>query len=622
MALTQATKELIKNVDPSQLNQEGALNGQVLKYSTTTNKWEPGTVTGGGGGGSGNDVNINGASLAKAWVNFDGSGATGAATIRSSFNVSSVNKDSTGLYTITFATPFTDTNYLINGTAGGGSVSFNNGVGIYFNPTPSTTSCTVAVQRGDGSSLEDAPIVNVVFYANGGNISGNVVDNTPVGVINWFGATTPPTGYLECNGAAVLRTSYPDLDAAIYCGNATNGIAGFGYRCTSNTNPTGTRNATGQYIVLPDLRSEFIRGWDNGKNVDTGRAFGSNQTGTHITGDNGTAAAAQGIGRLTQANVDPPDGTNRDIYFLGSAGTLTSNSTDYWGQTRPRNVALLPCIKAQKTFSSTFNLLDYIEKPATPTNGQILSYDGTAWVASTGSSKINPLLKENILYPNVTNNITYTSLVEAGTLPTAAAIATANANVYAVGNYKKLSNGNWTVPASVRKIRVFAIGGNGGNGGGHNCTEGNNGGGGGGGGGICIRDITLTTGNTYTVVNGTNGIAGAYSTSGTSTNPGTNGTSSSFSGNGITMTGLGGNGGGGGGGGGCFTGPGGGAGGTGGTASGGQVNQSGTSGSTGALQTGAAGTPGSIPNLGNTEIGTGITILILELNDVAQNVSF
>jgi len=407
MALTQASKELIKNIDPSQLNQAGALNGQVLKYSTTANKWEPGTVTGGGGGGSGNDVTINGASLAKAWVNFDGSGANGPATIRSSFNISSVNKVSSGLYTITFATPFTDTNYLINGTAGGGSVSYNNTVSIYHSPTPSTTSCTIGVDRADGVNLEDAPIVNVVFYANGGDISGNVVDNTPVGVINWFGATTPPTGYLECNGAAVLRTSYPDLDAAIYCGNATNGIAGFGYRCTSNTNPTGTRNATGQYIVLPDLRSEFIRGWDNGRGVDSGRTFGSWQKGTIMGYDQENDAVwhvsttANAAGSITQATVGVDDYNVADYTGVRLKAANESSGSDlkgetldsggYTGITRPRNVALLPCIKAQKTFSSTFNLLDYIEKPATPTNGQVLTYDGptSKWVARTGGGLVS-----------------------------------------------------------------------------------------------------------------------------------------------------------------------------------------------------------------------------------------
>lgn len=258
------------------------------------------------------------------------------------------------------------------------------------------------------------------------------------------------------------------------------------------------------------------------------------------------------------------------------------------------------------------NTLNFIEKPASASNGQVLTYNGSTstWVASAVSQKIEKLTYNNLLYPNITNNITHISLVEAGTLPTLSAISAANSNVYAVGMYKSLSAGTWTVPAAVKKIRVFCVGGSGGNGSTSSCTEGSNGGGGGGGGGLSIRDITLTTGNTYTVTNGTNGGIGV------------GGTSSSFSGNGVTMTGSGGAAGINGDGGGCYSGAGGGAGGSGGSASGGQVNATGTTGTRGGTQDGVTGTPGSIPNLGINEIGVGVTILILELNDVVQTVSF
>ena len=46
--------------------------------------------------------------IAKAWVNFGGSGA---ATIRTSFNVSSVTRVSTGIYTVNFATAMPNANY-------------------------------------------------------------------------------------------------------------------------------------------------------------------------------------------------------------------------------------------------------------------------------------------------------------------------------------------------------------------------------------------------------------------------------------------------------------------------------------------------------------------------------
>lgn len=52
--------------------------------------------------------------ICKAWVNF--AGATGS--IRASFNVSSVTRASTGVYTITFTTAMPDANYSAQTTAG------------------------------------------------------------------------------------------------------------------------------------------------------------------------------------------------------------------------------------------------------------------------------------------------------------------------------------------------------------------------------------------------------------------------------------------------------------------------------------------------------------------------
>lgn len=54
---------------------------------------------------------------AKAWVNFNGTPTSGSATIRASYNVSSVTINGTGLYTVTFTTAFADTNYTTVGAA-------------------------------------------------------------------------------------------------------------------------------------------------------------------------------------------------------------------------------------------------------------------------------------------------------------------------------------------------------------------------------------------------------------------------------------------------------------------------------------------------------------------------
>ncbi|MEL2669952.1 phage tail protein, partial [Escherichia coli] len=69
----------------------------------------------------------------------------------------------------------------------------------------------------------------------------------PVGVPVPWPSATPPTGWLKCNGAAFSAEEYPELAKAY---------------------PTNK---------LPDLRGEFIRGWDDGRGVDVGRAILSSQ---------------------------------------------------------------------------------------------------------------------------------------------------------------------------------------------------------------------------------------------------------------------------------------------------------------------------------------------------------
>lgn len=79
----------------------------------------------------------------------------------------------------------------------------------------------------------------------------------PAGAIQLFAMHAVPSGWLECNGAAVSRTTYANLFATIST------LYGAG-------NGTTTFN-------LPDLRGMFVRGWDNSRSLDPGRAMGSQQ---------------------------------------------------------------------------------------------------------------------------------------------------------------------------------------------------------------------------------------------------------------------------------------------------------------------------------------------------------
>ncbi len=78
----------------------------------------------------------------------------------------------------------------------------------------------------------------------------------PVGAVVWYGDDDWTSDFfLPCDGSAISRTTYADLFDVIGT------VFGVGDGSTT--------------FNVPDLRGEFIRGWDNGAGVDSGRTFGS-----------------------------------------------------------------------------------------------------------------------------------------------------------------------------------------------------------------------------------------------------------------------------------------------------------------------------------------------------------
>jgi phage-related tail fiber protein len=153
---------------------------------------------------------------------------------------------------------------------------------------------------------------------------------------------TAPTGWLKANGAAVSRTTYAALFSAI---GTTFGV--------------GDGSTT---FNLPDLRGEFMRGWDDGRGVDSGRAFGSAQldqmqkiTGNIVgqaftvnLGASSSASGALSIGPTPSATASRTSVSGRGWDGIGldsstSPDARVSSTTS--GETRARNIALLACIK-------------------------------------------------------------------------------------------------------------------------------------------------------------------------------------------------------------------------------------------------------------------------------------
>ncbi|MEH6564572.1 MAG: phage tail protein [Halopseudomonas sp.] len=147
----------------------------------------------------------------------------------------------------------------------------------------------------------------------------------PSGLVAHFARSSAPTGWLKANGAAVGRVAYADLFAAI----GTTFGAGDGF----NT------------FNLPDLRGEFVRGWDDGRGVDAGRLLGSWQNAASPPIPTaGWDSVPGGLGTATQGTLITGSGT-REISEILESVRQGTGSREITGINHPRNRALLACIK-------------------------------------------------------------------------------------------------------------------------------------------------------------------------------------------------------------------------------------------------------------------------------------
>lgn len=123
----------------------------------------------------------------------------------------------------------------------------------------------------------------------------------PCGGILAWPTDTPPSGYLECNGASLLRDDYPDLFNVISdCYGA----------------------ADEDHFNLPDYRGMFLRGWSDGQTTDPGKATRTNR-GDGTTGDHvGTKQAAEVIAHTHGEEAAHTHGS-------GGAHTHTGNTSLY-----------------------------------------------------------------------------------------------------------------------------------------------------------------------------------------------------------------------------------------------------------------------------------------------------
>jgi microcystin-dependent protein len=144
----------------------------------------------------------------------------------------------------------------------------------------------------------------------------------PVGSITIWPLSVPPAGYVEANGAALSRTTF----AALFSIYATT----FGVGDGSTT------------FNVPDLRGEFVRGWDNARGVDSGRGIATAQAGDNL------AHTHQFANQFFKGKADGnAPVTNEGVLFSLAGPTVYAPTMSTVGasEARPRNVAMMYIIK-------------------------------------------------------------------------------------------------------------------------------------------------------------------------------------------------------------------------------------------------------------------------------------
>jgi microcystin-dependent protein len=210
---------------------------------------------------------------------------------------------------------------------------------------------------------------NNLTVAGNLTVTGNISPVDIVGSILTLAVNVAPLGYLKANGAAISRTTYSALFAVI-----------------GTTFGAGNGSTT---FNLPDLRGEFIRGWDDSRGIDNSRAFASVQASTNLSHNHGVSdpghahgvadpghahgvwdpGHAHGYVRSNSLNTSVngtgstsvnrneygaatnASGTGIGIYGSGTGIGIYGNGTGVTvnasgdNEARPRNIALLYVIK-------------------------------------------------------------------------------------------------------------------------------------------------------------------------------------------------------------------------------------------------------------------------------------
>ncbi|EFH5648119.1 hypothetical protein GPH12_13370 [Escherichia coli] len=197
----------------------------------------------------------------------------------------------------------------ISGYPSGAMLISDDGERIFIN----TTEGNLSDPNSNGTGWKD-----ILSYLGLGEGSA-----LPVGVPVPWPSAIPPTGWLKCNGAPFSAEEYPEL-AKVY-----------------------------PALKLPDLRGEFIRGWDDGRGVDSGRVVltGQSQSVQQHTHDLAMAYSSETadrdrLGTSPDSDMIPIKDMINATTFNGSGWVYLKANGSTGAETRPRNLAFNYIVRA------------------------------------------------------------------------------------------------------------------------------------------------------------------------------------------------------------------------------------------------------------------------------------
>lgn len=157
---------------------------------------------------------------------------------------------------------------------------------------------------------EDDPVVNA---------------GDPIGTLLLWPTGTPPSGYLECDGSSLDRTTYALLFAVL-------------------SDDYGA--VDGDHFSLPDMRGKFFRGWSHGQTTDPDKATRTDR-GDTTTGDNVGTNQAHGVKAHTHTAMASASSAGSTGASSPAQNTTTDSGAYGGNETRPINIAMMCCIRYQ-----------------------------------------------------------------------------------------------------------------------------------------------------------------------------------------------------------------------------------------------------------------------------------